>query len=51
MKTLSVSCHVLHEPLQQSATNFAYYKCGDKDALDLVQDAFAKVWRIVPKLI
>jgi RNA polymerase sigma-70 factor (ECF subfamily) len=29
----------------QSATNFAYYKCGDKDAaLDLVQDAFAKIW-------
>ncbi|WP_016989096.1 RNA polymerase sigma factor [Flavobacterium sp. ACAM 123] len=29
----------------QSATNFAYYKCGDSDAaLDLVQDAFAKIW-------
>jgi RNA polymerase sigma-70 factor (family 1) len=29
----------------QSATNFAYYKCGDRDsALDLVQDAFAKIW-------
>ncbi|NRS90442.1 RNA polymerase sigma-70 factor (ECF subfamily) [Flavobacterium sp. 7E] len=29
----------------QSATNFAFYKCGDKDnALDLVQDAFTKIW-------
>nr|WP_288833794.1 sigma-70 family RNA polymerase sigma factor [uncultured Flavobacterium sp.] len=29
----------------QSATNFAYYKSGDSDAaLDLVQDAFAKIW-------
>ena len=29
----------------QSATNFAFYKCGDRDsALDLVQDAFAKIW-------
>lgn len=29
----------------QSATNFAYYKCGDSDAaLDLVQDAFTKIW-------
>ena len=29
----------------QSASNFAYYKCGDSDnALDLVQDAFAKIW-------
>jgi RNA polymerase sigma-70 factor (ECF subfamily) len=27
----------------QSATNFAYYKCGDDEAaLDLVQDAFTK---------
>lgn len=29
----------------KAATNFAYYKCGDQDAaLDLVQDAFAKIW-------
>jgi RNA polymerase sigma-70 factor (ECF subfamily) len=29
----------------QHASNFAYYKCGDKDnALDLVQDAFSKIW-------
>ena len=29
----------------QSASNFAYYKCGDKDgALDFVQDAFSKIW-------
>ena len=29
----------------QSASNFAYYKCGDNaSALDLVQDAFAKIW-------
>lgn len=29
----------------QALSNFAYYKCGDKaQALDLVQDAFAKVW-------
>lgn len=29
----------------QSATNFAFYKCGDSEAaLDLVQDAFAKIW-------
>ncbi|GEL11270.1 RNA polymerase sigma-70 factor, ECF subfamily [Flavobacterium glycines] len=29
----------------QSATNFAYYKSGDSDAaLDIVQDAFAKIW-------
>jgi RNA polymerase sigma-70 factor (family 1) len=29
----------------QSATNFAYFKTGDSDAaLDLVQEAFAKIW-------
>lgn len=29
----------------QSASNFAYYKCGDSDAaLDFVQDAFSKIW-------
>jgi len=29
----------------QSATNFAYYKSGDSDtALDLVQEAFTKIW-------
>ncbi|MGO4903994.1 RNA polymerase sigma factor [Flavobacterium sp. W20_MBD1_R3] len=29
----------------QSATNFAYYKCGNAEAaLDLVQDAFTKIW-------
>ncbi|MBD0725047.1 RNA polymerase subunit sigma-70 [Flavobacterium sp. L1I52] len=29
----------------QSATNFAYYKSGDSEAaLDLVQEAFAKIW-------
>jgi RNA polymerase sigma-70 factor (ECF subfamily) len=31
--------------------NFAYYKCGDRDAaLDLVQDAFAKFGSTVLKL-
>jgi RNA polymerase sigma-70 factor (family 1) len=35
----------------QSATNFAYYKCGDSDAaLDLVQDAFAKIWENCSKI-
>ncbi|GIZ08530.1 RNA polymerase sigma factor [Flavobacterium sp. UMI-01] len=29
----------------QSATNFAFFKCGNRDtALDLVQDAFTKIW-------
>ena len=29
----------------QGAHNFAYYKCGDPDnALDLVQEAFVKIW-------
>ena len=35
----------------QSATNFAYYKCGDSDAaLDLVQDAFTKIWENCAKI-
>ncbi|MCF7561079.1 sigma-70 family RNA polymerase sigma factor [Sabulilitoribacter multivorans] len=35
----------------QHATNFAYYKCGDKDgALDLVQDAFSKIWENCSKI-
>lgn len=35
----------------QSATNFAYYKCGDHEAaLDLVQDAFAKIWENCSKI-
>jgi RNA polymerase sigma-70 factor (ECF subfamily) len=35
----------------QSATNFAYYKCGDRDAaLDLVQDAFTKIWENCSKI-
>jgi len=35
----------------QSATNFAYYKCGDNQAaLDLVQDAFAKIWENCSKI-
>jgi RNA polymerase sigma-70 factor (family 1) len=29
----------------KSVNNFAYYKCGDQaGALDLVQDAFSKIW-------
>jgi RNA polymerase sigma-70 factor (ECF subfamily) len=29
----------------QSVSNFAFYKCGDKaSALDIVQDAFSKIW-------
>lgn len=35
----------------QSATNFAYYKCGDDQAaLDLVQDAFTKIWENCAKI-
>lgn len=35
----------------QSATNFAYYKCGDRDAaLDLVQEAFIKIWENCSKI-
>lgn len=35
----------------QSATNFAYYKCGDNEAaLDLVQDAFTKIWENCSKI-
>ncbi len=35
----------------QHASNFAYYKCGDQDnALDLVQDAFSKIWENCAKI-
>lgn len=35
----------------KSASNFAYYKCGDSDAsLDLVQDAFSKIWENCSKI-
>ena len=35
----------------QLANNFAYYKCGDDQAaLDLVQDAFAKIWENCSKI-
>jgi len=35
----------------QAVNNFAYYKCGDKDqALDLVQDAFSKIWENCSKI-
>ncbi|WOD42944.1 RNA polymerase sigma factor [Hwangdonia lutea] len=35
----------------QHASNFAYYKCGDKDnALDLVQEAFSKIWENCSKI-
>ncbi|RDI55016.1 RNA polymerase sigma-70 factor (ECF subfamily) [Flavobacterium glaciei] len=35
----------------QSANNFAYYKCGDEEAaLDLVQDAFTKIWENCSKI-
>jgi RNA polymerase sigma-70 factor (family 1) len=46
-KNLCEEQHFSHFYIEtvQSATNFAYYKCGDKDAaLDLVQDAFSKIW-------
>ncbi|MGM5469758.1 RNA polymerase sigma factor [Flavobacteriaceae bacterium LMO-SS05] len=35
----------------QSASNFAFYKCGNQDAaLDLVQDAFSKIWENCSKI-
>lgn len=35
----------------QSASNFAYYKCGDKNtSLDLVQEAFIKTWENCAKI-
>ncbi|MEO5789058.1 MAG: RNA polymerase sigma factor [Gelidibacter sp.] len=35
----------------QSASNFAYYKGGDRDAsLDYVQDAFQKIWENCSKI-
>ncbi|SFC81027.1 RNA polymerase sigma-70 factor, ECF subfamily [Algibacter pectinivorans] len=35
----------------QSVNNFAFYKCGDSSAsLDLVQDAFAKIWENCSKI-
>lgn len=35
----------------QSATNFAYYKCGDRDtALDLTQEAFTRIWENCSKI-
>ena len=35
----------------QAINNFAFYKCGDKAAsLDLVQDAFAKIWENCSKI-
>ena len=35
----------------QHASNFAYYKCGDTDsALDLVQEAFSKIWENCAKI-
>jgi len=35
----------------QSASNFAYYKCGDSaKGLDLVQDAFSKIWENCSKI-
>ena len=42
---------VFYKSHLQSATNFAYYKCGDKDnALDLVQEGFSKLWENCFKL-
>ena len=35
----------------QAASNFAYCKCGDSDnALDIVQDAFSKIWENCSKI-
>lgn len=35
----------------QAVSNFAFYKCGDKDAsLDFVQDAFSKIWQNCAKI-
>ena len=35
----------------QAASNFAYYKCGNSDnALDIVQDAFSKIWENCSKI-
>lgn len=35
----------------QSASNFAFYKSGDKaNALDLVQEAFSKIWENCSKI-
>lgn len=35
----------------QHASNFAFYKCGDTDnALDLVQEAFSKIWENCSKI-
>ena len=35
----------------QSINNFAYYKCGDQaKSLDLVQEAFAKIWENCSKI-
>ena len=35
----------------QKASNFAFYKCGDSaKALDLVQDAFSKIWEHCAKI-
>lgn len=35
----------------QNATNFAFYKCGNKNtALDLTQEAFIKIWENCKKI-